>query len=154
MAVVLNGLTTMAGFWGLVIARAQGVFGLGLLLTVGAAWSLAASLVGLSLLLRPFGAHPPCEPRPPEPARPRAIVLVIAIAGTAWAGEPTDQIRTDINGLFQTLTRQPGSPEAIRQADGILDRMFDWTAMASASLREHWAARTPTEQEEFTRLFA
>jgi predicted RND superfamily exporter protein len=36
MAVVLNGLTTITGFSSLMLARHQGVFGLGLVLTVGA----------------------------------------------------------------------------------------------------------------------
>jgi uncharacterized protein len=154
MAVVLNGLTTMAGFGSLMIARHQGIFGLGLLLTVGAACSLAASLVVLPLLLRRFDARPAEEAAPAKSAAAAAIVLLIAMKTTAWAGEPTDQIRTDINGLFQTLTRQPASQQAAREADSILDRMFDWTAMASAALREHWAARTPAERDEFTRLFA
>jgi predicted RND superfamily exporter protein len=52
LAVVLNGLTTIAGFGSLMIARHQGIFGLGLLLTVGATASLAASLVVLPVLLR------------------------------------------------------------------------------------------------------
>ncbi len=52
MAVVLNGLTTIGGFGSLMLARHQGIFGLGLLLTVGAAASLATSLVVLPVLLR------------------------------------------------------------------------------------------------------
>jgi len=51
-AVLMNGLTTMSGFGGLMVARHQGIFGLGLILTVGAAASLAASLVVLPVLLR------------------------------------------------------------------------------------------------------
>jgi phospholipid transport system substrate-binding protein len=81
-------------------------------------------------------------------------VLVVAAPGTASAGEPTEQIRADITALFETLHRQPVSPDATREAERILDRMFDWTAMAKAALREHWKARTPSEQAEFTRLFA
>jgi len=42
----------MAGFGGLMVARHQGIFGLGLILTVGAAASLVASLVVLPVLLR------------------------------------------------------------------------------------------------------
>jgi len=82
------------------------------------------------------------------------LVLALAVAGVARAGEPTDQIRTDITSVFQTLQRQPGSAEAARAADSILDRMFDWTAMARASLRDHWTVRTSAEQAEFTQLFA
>jgi hopanoid biosynthesis associated RND transporter like protein HpnN len=75
MAVLLNGLTTMAGFGSLMAARHQGIFGLGLLLTTGAAASLGASLVVLPVLLRaldpvPSAARPaPAVPR--EPSRRR-----------------------------------------------------------------------------------
>ena len=81
------------------------------------------------------------------------LALALTVTGAADAGEPTDQIRTDINDVFQILQRQPASPDAARTADNILDRMFDWGAMAKASLRDHWAVRTPAEQAEFTQLF-
>jgi uncharacterized protein len=58
MAVVLNGLTTIAGFSSLMLARHQGMFGLGLLLTVGAIAGLAASLIVLPVLLRLFSRMP------------------------------------------------------------------------------------------------
>jgi phospholipid transport system substrate-binding protein len=35
-----------------------------------------------------------------------------------------------------------------------MDRMFDWTAMAEASLQRHWQKLTAVERSEFTRLFA
>lgn len=50
--VFLNGLTTMVGFGSLMVAHHQGIFGLGLLLTLGAAARLVASLVVLPALLR------------------------------------------------------------------------------------------------------
>jgi predicted RND superfamily exporter protein len=59
MGVLLNGLTTMAGFASLLVARHQGIFGLGLLLTIGAAVSLIASLAVLPVLFELFGAAPP-----------------------------------------------------------------------------------------------
>ncbi len=52
MSVLLNGLTTAAGFGSLMVARHQGIFGLGVLLTVGTAAALAASLLLLPVLLR------------------------------------------------------------------------------------------------------
>ena len=52
LAVVLNGLTTMSGFGSLMVAKHQGIFGLGLLLTIGTAAALASSLVLLPVLLR------------------------------------------------------------------------------------------------------
>ncbi len=52
MAVALNGLTTIVGFGSLMIAHHQGIFGLGLLLTLGSACGLLASLVVLPVVLR------------------------------------------------------------------------------------------------------
>ena len=55
MAVIVNGLTTIAGFGSLMVADHQGIFGLGLLLTIGAGTSLASSLLVLPVLIRHFG---------------------------------------------------------------------------------------------------
>ncbi|OGK82242.1 MAG: hypothetical protein A2X52_18965 [Candidatus Rokubacteria bacterium GWC2_70_16] len=52
MAVALNGLTTIVGFGSLMMAQHQGIFGLGLLLTLGSACGLLASLVVLPVVLR------------------------------------------------------------------------------------------------------
>lgn len=52
LAVLLNGLTTIVGFGSLMIARHRGVFGLGVVLTLGTALSLIAALVVLPVLLR------------------------------------------------------------------------------------------------------
>ena len=60
MAIGLNGLTTIGGFGSLMVADHRGIFGLGLLLTIGASASLASSLVVLPALIglmeRPFPA--------------------------------------------------------------------------------------------------
>jgi hypothetical protein len=52
MSVALNGLTTMAGFGSLLVAHHRGVRSLGLLLVIGSAMTLAASLVVLPTLVR------------------------------------------------------------------------------------------------------
>jgi hopanoid biosynthesis associated RND transporter like protein HpnN len=52
MAVLVNGLTTIVGFGSLMVAHHRGIFGLGLLLTLGMVSSLIASLVVLPVLLR------------------------------------------------------------------------------------------------------
>jgi hopanoid biosynthesis associated RND transporter like protein HpnN len=52
MAVALNGVTTMVGFGSMMIAQHQGIFGLGLLLTIGAFCAVLASLVVLPVILR------------------------------------------------------------------------------------------------------
>jgi predicted RND superfamily exporter protein len=64
VAVVLNGLTTMASFGSLMVARHQGIFGLGLLLTIGTAAALVTSLVLVPVLLSlaDGGKGRRCEP--------------------------------------------------------------------------------------------
>ena len=57
MAVALNGLTTIVGFGSLMTAHHRGIFGLGLLLTIGAACALLASLVVLPVVLRMIPRH-------------------------------------------------------------------------------------------------
>lgn len=52
MGVLLNGLTTIIGFGNLMVATHQGIFGLGLLLTIGTACGLVTSLIVLPVILR------------------------------------------------------------------------------------------------------
>jgi uncharacterized protein len=52
LGVLLNGLTTMAGFGSLLVAHHRGLWSLGLLLVIGSAMTLAASLVVLPTLVR------------------------------------------------------------------------------------------------------
>jgi hypothetical protein len=52
LGVVFNGLTTMAGFGSLLLAHHQGVWGLGLLVVMGTAVTLTATLAVLPGLLR------------------------------------------------------------------------------------------------------
>ncbi len=52
MAVALSGVSTMVGFGSLMIARHQGIYSLGLLLTLGSACGLFAALAVLPVILR------------------------------------------------------------------------------------------------------
>jgi predicted RND superfamily exporter protein len=68
----------MAGFASLMVAHHQGIFGLGLLLTVGMTTSLFASVIVLPVLLRIFyGAAAPNEGHidPVSRAEPAALQL-------------------------------------------------------------------------------
>jgi hopanoid biosynthesis associated RND transporter like protein HpnN len=69
MAVLVNGLTTIVGFGSLMLAAHRGIFGLGLLLTLGSIACLVAALIVLPVVLR-LVAGP--RPAPPSPARPDA----------------------------------------------------------------------------------
>jgi uncharacterized protein len=66
MAVLVNGLTTIAGFGSMMVADHRGIFGLGLLLTIGIITSLVAALVVLPVLLRVLD-RPPAVLPPPVP---------------------------------------------------------------------------------------
>jgi hypothetical protein len=73
MAVLVNGLTTIVGFGSLMIADHRGIFGLGLLLTLGMISTLTASLVLLPVLLswtRKLTVTPPAHERELEPSTP------------------------------------------------------------------------------------
>lgn len=77
MAVLVNGLTTCVGFGSLMLADHRGIFGLGLLLTLGSAMSLVASLVVLPVILRMLSPHA------------AAPVLVVAGGATNGGAAPT-----------------------------------------------------------------
>jgi hypothetical protein len=64
MGVLIAGLTTIVGFGSLMLADHRGIFGLGLLLTLGTVASLIASLVVVPVLLRMTARQ---RPRPPAP---------------------------------------------------------------------------------------
>jgi hypothetical protein len=65
MAVLLNGVTTIAGFGSLMVAHHRGIFSLGVLLTIGAGAALLASLVVLPVLIERFGLARPVPANPP-----------------------------------------------------------------------------------------
>jgi hypothetical protein len=74
VAVVLNGLTTIAGFGCLLVAHHRGVWSLGLLLVIGSVMTLAASLVVLPALVRLAGERvrsPAADPLPAAATAPR-----------------------------------------------------------------------------------
>lgn len=85
-----------------------------------------------------------------------ALPLLLAPVDRAEAGEPTDQVQAAITELYRVLSPSAGAADRQRDAAAarIMDRLFDWKAMARSSLQQHWDARTPAEREEFTRLFA
>ena len=87
------------------------------------------------------------------------VVLLVSMAAMlaparASAGEPTDQLRGDIDALYRAVSPTDAAPAAARAGRAIVDRMFDWPAMAEASLGTHWRALTQAERTQFTELFA
>ena len=70
MGVVFNGLTTMAGFGSLLVAHHRGVWSLGVLLVIGSATTLIASLVVLPTLVHLGGKRPRSSRRTRAPLPP------------------------------------------------------------------------------------
>jgi hypothetical protein len=75
LGVVFNGLTTMAGFGCLLVAHHRGVWSLGLLLVIGSAMTLTASLVVLPTLVR-LGARRLRSPADDSAPAKRPMTLV------------------------------------------------------------------------------
>jgi len=81
-------------------------------------------------------------------------ILALVTAGTAVAGEPTDQVRRSVDEVLKIVQSQPDGPArrtAVRQA---ANRLFDFEETAKRALGPHWQQRTPTEREKFVRLFS
>ena len=80
-------------------------------------------------------------------------VFALVTAGTAVAGDPTDEVRRSVDEVLKVVQSQPDGPArqaAVRQA---ANRLFDFEATAKRALGPHWQQRTPAEREEFVRLF-
>jgi hopanoid biosynthesis associated RND transporter like protein HpnN len=71
MGVLVSGLTTITGFGTLMMAHHRGIYGLGLLLTLGSVTSLIAALVVLPVLLRLW--HPGVRAPVPQAQRVEAV---------------------------------------------------------------------------------
>jgi len=87
-----------------------------------------------------------------------ALGLVLGTGDHAWAGPPTEQLRSQVDRVLKTL-EDPELKKEARARDRrasvrrIAEEIFDFTETARRSLGRHWAARTPAEREEFVRLF-
>ena len=90
-----------------------------------------------------------------------AALLLVPLFGPdrAWAGAPTDQLRTQIDRAVKVLDdpelkkegRQRERRAAVRQ---IANDIFDFSETAKRSLARHWTPRTQAEREEFVGLFS
>src|SRR5437016_937497 len=89
-----------------------------------------------------------------------AVAVVVMVAEReAWAGAPTEQLRTQIDRAIKVLEDPEMAKEshmverrtAIRR---IANEIFDFTETTRRSLGTHWQVRTPQERDEVTRLFA
>jgi phospholipid transport system substrate-binding protein len=84
-----------------------------------------------------------------------AVVLAAALATTAWAASPTEEVRQYTDQVQKILDdpnlRQTDKRAAVRK---VAAEIFDVNETAKRALGRHWQNRTPAEREEFTQLFA
>jgi phospholipid transport system substrate-binding protein len=86
---------------------------------------------------------------------PLIVVLVLGSGPEAWAGPPTEQLRTYTDQVLKILQNPsmtlPERREAVRH---LAEEVFDVTETAQRALGQHWQQRTPAERDEFVKLFA
>lgn len=88
-----------------------------------------------------------------------ALMLVAAaLAPTAWAGEPADQLSAQIALVLKVVDdpelRKPGREQDRRQELLRVARdILDIEEFSRRTLGRHWEARTAAEREEFMQLF-
>jgi len=86
---------------------------------------------------------------------PSVAVLVLGLALDAWAGQPTDQLRTYTDQVLKVLENPALSlPERRETVKHLAEQVFEVTETAKRALGQHWLQRTPAEREEFVKLFA
>lgn len=87
------------------------------------------------------------------------VALAVSIAAPARAGQPSDQLKSQIDQVLKILDDQELKKEnkvvqrrkAVRK---VAEDIFDFNETAKRSLARHWQARTPAERDEFVKLFA
>ncbi len=88
----------------------------------------------------------------------RAVAGTLLAAGPAWAGAPTDELKSfvdEVTGILAdpALKRAPivrGRRAAIRK---VVERACDFPETARRALDFYWRERTEPEQQQFTELF-
>ena len=98
------------------------------------------------------------------PVRRQCFTLVagtlalVLVAGPAWAGVPTDQLKQNVDRVVKTLEdpalKGPDkTPERRAAVNKIASEIFDVPETAKRALGPHWQGRSQQERDEFVRLF-
>jgi len=85
-----------------------------------------------------------------------ALGLVMLVAGIAFASTtPTDTIRDQVDHVLRSAAASgPGDVEWRRaEFRRVANALFDFTEMSRRALGQHWSESTPTDRDEFVRLF-
>lgn len=87
-----------------------------------------------------------------------ALLVCLTVPPAAFALTPIETVKSRVDQALQSLGQAPAtSPEAAQSRRAEIrraaDSLFDFPEMARRALGRHWADRTPTERDEFVRLF-
>ena len=86
---------------------------------------------------------------------PLIAVLVLALGPEAWAGAPTEQLRTYTDQVLKILQNPSMTLADRREAvRSLAEEVFDVTETAKRALGQHWLQRSQAERDEFVKLFA
>jgi phospholipid transport system substrate-binding protein len=93
--------------------------------------------------------------------RPLAIAAVLGatlVAGAAFAGPPTEQLKSEIDRVVKTLDdpNLKGDAKTVERRSrvrSIANNIFDWAETARRSLARHWQPLSDGQREEFVKLF-
>ena len=78
----------------------------------------------------------------------------LTLTGPVWAGTPTEDLKRQTDRVLEVLRSTSLTPAARRAAvRDLATESFDLGETARRALGLHWQARTPTEREEFVRIF-
>jgi phospholipid transport system substrate-binding protein len=86
-----------------------------------------------------------------------ALLLVLGVASSVAAGEPTERLRTLFAEANRVLMAPDGGASLDKRVDAVralVNEVFDTQEAAARALGREWQARTPVEREEFVRLYA
>ncbi len=81
-----------------------------------------------------------------------ALVLMLAsLAAPAWAGPPTDVVKTKQTELFKLLEK-PEDAAGKQKISALFDELLDYDRLAASTLGGEWAGLKPEQKTEFTGL--
>jgi phospholipid transport system substrate-binding protein len=87
------------------------------------------------------------------------VTVLFAPVTLASAGEPTEQLKRQVDEVIKTLQspefQKEGRTEERRATvKKLAAQIFDFEETARRALGRHWQSRTPAERQEFVRLFS
>jgi phospholipid transport system substrate-binding protein len=86
-----------------------------------------------------------------------SLVAIVLAAAVAWAGAPTEQLKSKVDEVIKVLddpALKNKATERHERVKKLAEEIFDYPDTARRALGAHWNQRSPQEREEFTRLFA